>query len=153
MMCSPWMEVHTFRLFRRRLISRTVLDMAHPSSKILKHESKLAGLFAQTNTLPMLRHRVVAGGLEQLAVVEPDRAHRAATQAAGVERDDVFAMQQAERGPVAEDDGGIAALAPGHVEPRQVTCRDVFHLALELEFHLALFGADAHAGEGVDDDA
>ena len=51
----------------------------------------------------MLRHRVVAGGLEQLTVIEPDGAHRAAPQAAGVERDGVFPVQQVKRRPVAED--------------------------------------------------
>src|SRR5574340_237016 len=68
---------------------------------------------------PMLRHRVVAGGLEQLAVIQPNCAHRAAPQAAGVERDDVSAAQQAERGPVAEDNGGVAAGTFGDVKPRR----------------------------------
>ena len=53
----------------------------------------------------MLRHRVVTGRLEQLAVVQPDGAHRAAPQAAGVKRDDIFSLQQTERRPVAEDHG------------------------------------------------
>src|SRR5665811_2456801 len=101
----------------------------------------------------MLRHRVVAAHLEELPVFQPNRTHRASPQAAGVEGDDIFFEQQPERRPVADDDGGIAAGALGDVEPRHVPCGDILHFAFESEFHLALLRADAHPGEGVDDDA
>ena len=54
---------------------------------------------------------------------------------------------------MAEDHRCIRILASRHLEPGQIARRNVLHLALEFEFHLALRRADAQARKRIDDGA
>ncbi len=54
---------------------------------------------------------------------------------------------------MAEDDGLVGGFALGQAKPRQQAVGYVADFPFELKVHRAVGRADAHAGEGVDDDA
>ena len=73
--------------------------------------------------------------------------------AAGIQTDGVVFAVQTQRRPVAEDDGLVGGFALGQAKPRQQAVGYVADFPFELKIHRAVGRADAHAGEGVDDDA
>src|SRR5258706_2677558 len=89
---------------------------------------------------------------EYRPILESHRGKAAAPHASAIEREEIVAHPQAERGPVAADDGVIAAAACGNVEPGDPFVARLARLALEAEHHGTVAPADAKARHGVDDE-
>ncbi len=87
------------------------------------------------------------------AAVDARGAQAAAPDAAGVEREQVGAIDQAQRAPVAEGDRGAEGAPPGRLEPGQQAGRGGVGAFLDLEVERAVGGDEAHACERVDDEA
>lgn len=73
--------------------------------------------------------------------------------AAGIQTDGVVFAVQTQRRPVAEYNRLVGGFTLGQAKPRQQAVGYVADFPFELKIHRAVGRADAHAGEGVDDDA
>src|SRR5574343_459163 len=99
--------------------------------------------------------RLTAAGtadLHDFPLGQTDSGQVSAPQAPRIERNQVGGHFQAERRPVTNDECFCRAFAAGYLEPRQMTCRSVFWLTLDLKIHHPLARTEAHACHGIDYD-
>jgi CubicO group peptidase (beta-lactamase class C family) len=85
-------------------------------------------------------------------LVETHGAQPSAPDAAGVEREDTFAVVVIERGPVPEHHTAAARASRGDAEPRHAALRDRVERPLEAEVETPFRIAYAQPGEAVDDE-